>query len=64
MDMSAVPRMEPRSVAEASLLDLERGIVVSIPGSEDDSALRAIEAAAAELLPATRAAELPARYRR
>jgi short-subunit dehydrogenase len=64
IDMSAVPRMEPRSVAEASLLDLERGIVVSIPGSEDDTALRAIETAAAELLPATRAVELPERYRR
>jgi short-subunit dehydrogenase len=64
MDMSAVPRMEPRSVAEASLLDLARGIVVSIPGSGDDTALRAIEAAAAELLPVTRAVELPGRYRR
>jgi short-subunit dehydrogenase len=63
MDMSAVPKMEPGSVVRASLLDLERGIVVSIPGSEDDAALRAIDDAAGALLPVTRAAELPDRYR-
>jgi short-subunit dehydrogenase len=63
MDMSAVPRMEPGSVVQASLHDLERGVVVSIPGSEDDAALRAIEAAAGPLLPATRTVELPDRYR-
>lgn len=64
MDMSTVPRMEPRSIAEASLLDLERGVVISVPGSDDDTALRAIETAAVELQPATRAVELPERYRR
>jgi uncharacterized protein len=63
VDMSAVPRMEPRSVVQASLHDLERGIVVSIPGSEDDAALRAIDDAAASLVPTTRAVELPERYR-
>ena len=63
MDMSEVPRMEPASLVEASLADLERGVVVSIPGAEDDSALRAIEAAAAELVPSTRTVELPERYR-
>lgn len=62
MDMTAVPRMEPRSVVDASLRDLERGVVVSIPGSEDDVALRGIEDAAAALLPATRTVELPERY--
>ena len=32
VDMSSVPRMEPESVARASLSDLGRGVVVSIPG--------------------------------
>jgi short-subunit dehydrogenase len=62
MDMSDVPRMEPHSVVQASLLDLERGIVVSIPGSEHEAALRAIDDAAGALLPATRTVELPDRY--
>ena len=30
MDMSAVPRMEPEAIVEASLHDLERGTIVSI----------------------------------
>jgi short-subunit dehydrogenase len=63
VDMSAVPRMEPEAVVRASLADLERDVVVSIPGAEDDAALRAIDAASAALLPATRAVELPGRYR-
>ena len=63
LDMSAVPRMEPDSLVQASLADLERDIVVSIPGAGDDTALREIETAAAALVPATRAVELPARYR-
>jgi uncharacterized protein len=63
LDMSEVPKMEPDSLVEASLRDLERGIVVSIPGAEDDSALQGLEAAAGSLLPATRAIELPERYR-
>jgi uncharacterized protein len=62
LDMSAVPKMEPRSVARASLLDLERGVVVSIPGAGDDSALRGIDAATAALLSSTRTVELPERY--
>jgi uncharacterized protein len=62
MDMSAVPRMEPGLLARASLEDLERGVVVSIPGTEDDSALEAIADAAAGLVSATRALELPERY--
>lgn len=63
VDMSAVPRMEPHSVARASLEDLERGVVVSIPGADDYSALSAIDAAAAELVAMTRTVELPGRYR-
>jgi uncharacterized protein len=62
VDMSTVPRMEPSLVVQASLADLERGVVVSIPGAADDAALREHEAAAAALLPATRSVELPARY--
>jgi short-subunit dehydrogenase len=63
VDMSEVPRMEPASVVEASLADLEGGVVVSIPGAEDDSALSAVEAASAALVPSTRTVELPERYR-
>jgi uncharacterized protein len=62
MDVSDVPRMEPHAVVEASLHDLERGVVVSIPGAEDDAALSALDTAAAELIPSTRTVELPARY--
>jgi short-subunit dehydrogenase len=63
MDMSEVPRMEPASVVEASLQDLERGVVVSIPGAEDLSAVQQMEIAAAELVSSTRTVELPERYR-
>jgi len=63
LDLSAVPRMEPHSVVQASLLDLERGVVVSIPGSDDETALRRVEAAQSELVSATRTVELPDRYR-
>jgi uncharacterized protein len=63
LDLSAVPRMEPRSVVQASLLDLERGVVVSIPGSDDETALGRIEAAQRELIGLTRTVELPDRYR-
>jgi short-subunit dehydrogenase len=63
LDMGEVPRMEPPTVVEASLIDLERGVVVSIPGAEDDAALQAVDAASAELISATRRVELPARYR-
>jgi uncharacterized protein len=63
LDMSDVPRMDPHSLVEASLRDLEHGVVVSIPGAEDDSALQALETAAGTLVPATRAVELPERYR-
>jgi short-subunit dehydrogenase len=62
LDMSSVPRMEPDSVARASLSDLARGVVVSIPGAEDSAALDAIAVASADLLTATRSVDLPARY--
>jgi short-subunit dehydrogenase len=62
VDMSEVPRMEPQSVVEASLHDLERGVVVSIPGAEDTAALGALAAAAETFVPATRTVDLPARY--
>ncbi len=63
MDLSSVPRMEPDAVAEASLLDLERGVVISIPGAEDTSSVDCVHAAERELLSVTRATELPGRYR-
>jgi uncharacterized protein len=62
VDMSEVPRMEPSSVVQASLADLERGLVVSIPGAGDDAALREIATASESLLPSTRTVDLPARY--
>jgi short-subunit dehydrogenase len=62
VDMSEVPRMDPESVVTASLHDLAHGVVVSIPGADDHAALEAIEAASADLVPATRTVELPARY--
>ena len=45
MDMSAVERMEPRSVAVASLADLAHGVVVSIPGAADATLYDAVEVA-------------------
>ena len=64
IDLSAVPRMDPADVVTASLHDLERGIVVSIPGASDDSALDAVMAAQGELQDITRVVELPDRYTR
>ena len=62
IDLSTVPRMEPADVVTASLYDLERGVVVSIPGASDESALREVMAAQAELQSMTRMVELPDRY--
>jgi short-subunit dehydrogenase len=64
LDMSAVPRMEPSQVVEASLADLADGVVVSVPGLGDTGSLARLEAASQELVGAARTAELPARYRR
>ncbi len=62
IDLSAVPRMEPAAVVQASLLDLERGVVVSIPGAPDEAAFDALLASQRELLGPTRTVELPDRY--
>lgn len=62
MDLSAVPRMEPDDVVRASLLDLERGVVVSIPGAPDESSLEPVVAAQGALIGMTRTVELPDRY--
>lgn len=64
IDLSAVPRMDPVDVVTASLHDLERGIVVSIPGATDESAVDTVTAAQGELLSLTRVVELPDRYAR
>ncbi len=45
MDMSAVERMQPRSVAVASLADLADGVVVSIPGAAAATLYDAVEVA-------------------
>jgi uncharacterized protein len=62
IDMSPVPRMDPADVVTASLHDLERGVIVSIPGARDESALQAVMTAQGELQSITRAVELPSRY--
>ena len=62
LDLSAVPRMEPELVVSASLTDLERGVVISIPALPDESALTRYNEAAAALTAVARATELPDRY--
>jgi hypothetical protein len=64
MDMSAVPRMEPGDVVEASLTDLADGALVSVPGLDDTEPLARLDAACLGLVRVARIAELPARYRR
>jgi len=64
MDMSAVPRMEPGQVVEASLADLADGVMVSVPGLSDTESLARLDAASLELVGVARTVELPARYRR
>ena len=64
MDMSAVPRMEPGDVVEASLADLADGALVSVPGLDDTEPLAQLDAACLGLVRVARIAELPARYRR
>jgi short-subunit dehydrogenase len=63
IDMSQVPRMEPDQVVTASLADLARGGVVSIPAMPDESAKTRFDESAAALLAVARATELPPRYR-
>lgn len=62
MDMSQVPRMEPEQVVAASLSDLARGVVVSIPALPDEAAIARFDEAAAALLAFTRSTELAQRY--
>jgi uncharacterized protein len=62
MDVSAVPRMEPDMIVQASLLDLERGEVLCIPGLSDETVRDRFLAAEHELMRFTRTTELPARY--
>ena len=62
MDMSAVPRMEPRDVVRASLADLAAGTLVSIPGLADLAALARLDGASLELVGAARTTDLPERY--
>jgi short-subunit dehydrogenase len=62
VDMSTVPRMEPRQVVEASLADLGGGVVVSVPGLADTGSLARLDTASGELVSAARTAELPGRY--
>ena len=62
MDLSSVPRMEPRDVVDASLADLADGVVVSISGLADPEAYARLEAADRELVASARTAELPDRY--
>jgi short-subunit dehydrogenase len=62
LDMSAVDRMEPDAIARASLLDLERGVVVSVPGVPDESLVEGIAAASSRVLAFTRTVDLPSRY--
>ncbi len=62
IDMSQVPRMEPDQIVTASLSDLARGVIVSIPAMPDDSAKARLDEAASVLLGFARSTELPARY--
>jgi short-subunit dehydrogenase len=64
IDVSAVPRMEPEAIVTASLLDLERGVVVCVPGLDDAEKLARVATANGQMLQFTRTVELPARYPR
>ena len=62
IDMSNVPRMEPEQIVTASLSDLARGVVVSIPALPDESAKAVLDEAASALVAFARATALPPRY--
>jgi len=62
LDVSNVPRMEPDLVVTASLADLDAGVVTSVPGLADPASLARLDAAARELLSASRSTGLPERY--
>lgn len=63
IDMSKSPRMEPDQIVLASLSDLARGRVVSIPALADESGKTRLDEAASALLAVARSTELAARYR-
>ena len=63
MDLSQIARMEPDQIVSASLSDLERGVVVSIPALPEESAKARLDEAAAALLAVARSTELAPRYR-
>ena len=63
LDMTGRARMEPDAVVAASLLDLDRGVVVCVPGAVVDAAVEPVSAAARALMPLTQTVELPERYR-
>jgi hypothetical protein len=54
--------MESEAIARASLLDLEGGVVVSVPGVPDESVVDGIAAASSRVLAFTRTVDLPSRY--
>ena len=60
MDMSAVPRMEPRQIMRASVADLAAGVVVSVPGLPDTEALARLDEASRDLVSVSRTANPPA----
>ncbi len=62
IDLSAVPRMQADLVVQASLADLDAGVVVCVPGLADLTALERYTAACSEVAAAARATTLPARY--
>jgi short-subunit dehydrogenase len=62
MDLSAVPRMTAASIVRASLADLERGVVVSVPALPDEAVLDRFNEGAAALTYVARTTELPERY--
>jgi short-subunit dehydrogenase len=62
IDMSNVPRMEPEQIVTASLSDLARGVVVSIPALPDESGKAKLDEAASALVAFARTTTLPPRY--
>ncbi len=63
MDLSGRTRMEPGDVVSASLRDLEHGVLVSIPGLEDERVFEAFVAGQAGLAGSTGAVAPASRYR-
>jgi short-subunit dehydrogenase len=62
MDMSGRPRMEPEQVVQASMVGLERGELVCIPGLEDVDTLRHHDEAEIEVMTGGMRPTLAERY--